>query len=178
MVRPDVRASHHVAEPSRTLASLRSGKGDVMSERLPNSCAHCGAAPAGLFANDGSHVCARCAAAERVAIGELRASQADLGLMVTGDVADVERSTSVAWHREALGSLVAGLAAFALFWFAASDQNALAYVAAAIGTLLSVALGVQAMRVMAFARHDAHRLVESAGAVSGEGRTRASFTGG
>ena len=117
----------------------------------PKTCMHCGAVGADLFANDGSRVCERCFAYDQVVAGELRVSQADLGLLPTGDASDLAHATEVAGRNEWLivGGLAAGALAF-LYWGVAN--NPFGYFGAGILGIMALLMAFQAFRTARFAK--------------------------
>lgn len=120
-----------------------------MSE--PKTCMHCGAVGADLFANDGSRVCERCFAYDQVVAGELRVSQADLGLMPTGDASDLAHATERVGRNEWF--IVAGLVAAALaFLYWGVMNNPIGYFGAGILGVMAALMAFQAARTASFAK--------------------------
>jgi len=117
----------------------------------PKTCMHCGAVGADLFANDGSRVCERCFAYDQVVAGELRVSQADLGLTPTGDASDLAHATQRVGRNEWL--IVGGLAAAALaFAYWGIQNNPFGFFGAGILAVMALLMALQAFRTGRFAR--------------------------
>lgn len=123
-------------------------------------CAHCGAVPADLFANDGSAVCDRCFAYDKVVAGELRVTQHKYGMQETGDATTLLEASKKAGRNEMITALVFLVAAAAvLIYFRGHEVS---YFIGGILALIGLIVGGGAISTMRFAKNQAPEIVRRA----------------
>lgn len=124
------------------------------------ACAHCGATPAELFANDGSAVCDRCFAYDQVVAGELRVSQHKYGMQETGDATTLVAASKKAGRNEMLVAVacIAGAITVAVM----GKGHEVYYFAAGILGLIGLIVGGQSLMTLRFATKAAPEIVRRA----------------
>lgn len=131
-----------------------------MSGSDSKTCQHCGAIGASMYADDGQLVCDRCFAYAKVVTSDLRASQAQLGMLPTGDAEHiVEKSRSLGLTEAVTALASAGIAA-ACFVVGAGHPMGMLF--GAVFAIVALMVGVMAFRTLRFASTEAPQIQKRA----------------
>ncbi len=131
-----------------------------MPDNDSKTCQHCGAQGASMYAEDGQLVCDRCFAYAKVVTTDLRASQAQLGMVPTGDAEHIVEKSRTLGLTEAATALVAAGISAACFVLATGHPMGLLF--GGVFAIVALMVGAMAVRTMRFAAQEAPQIEKRA----------------
>lgn len=113
-----------------------------------------------MYADDGALVCDRCFAYAKVVTADLRASQADLGMSLTGDPEKIVETSRSLGAQETLLAVGAGAGAAACFVLAGDHPMGMLF--GGVLAIVALMVGVMAFRTVRFAQKEAPEIQKRA----------------